>query len=234
MADATIALIEDEDDLRLALAHMLAQEGFEVLESASGRHGLALVRRTRPDAVLLDVMLPGLDGLSVCRALKADPATASIPVLLLTARDDEADVVDGFDAGADDYIRKPFGRRELTARLRAALRRGRSSSPLHEAGTLRRGPLEIDLDRHEVRLDGRPVYFTPAEFRLLRHLAAHPGRAFTRDALLPRISGPDAIVTPRTVDVHIRALRRKLGRHRGWIETVRGVGYRMRESDPGP
>jgi two-component system phosphate regulon response regulator PhoB len=229
MSGETVVVIEDEPDIREVITLQLGRDGFRVSESSDGREGLDLVRRLRPDVVLLDVMLPGMDGIEVCKALKADAETRSIPVIMVTARDDETDVVLGLGVGADDYVKKPFGTKELVARVKAVLRRGRPTEQPGAAQRLVRGPITIDPGRHEVTIDGGTEHFTAAEFRLLHHLATHPGRVFTRDQLIPRISGEDAIVTSRTVDVHVRALRRKLDAHSDLIETIRGVGYRFRD-----
>ncbi|GIW73066.1 MAG: DNA-binding response regulator [Planctomycetota bacterium] len=230
MSGELIVVIEDEPDLREIVAYNLEREGFRVQTAADGRQGLELVRRLRPELVVLDLMLPGLDGIEICRALVSDPATRTSRIVMLTAKSDESDVVLGLGLGADDYVTKPFGTKELIARVRAVLRRGpRRDANEPGAERLVREGVVIDPDRHEVTVDGEPVHFTAAELRLLHHLAAQPGRVFTRAQLIPRISGEDAVVTERTVDAHVRALRKKLGRWRELIETVRGVGYRFRD-----
>ncbi len=225
---ARIAVVEDERDIREAIARHLERHGFVVRSYGDGERALAALGANPPDLVLLDRMLPGRDGMSVLAELKRREPTARVPVILVTARDDEAEVVEGLEAGADDYIRKPFGLAELLARVQAALRRHtaarRGERPTDD--TLHYGPIELEPARHEVRVEGRVVRFTAAEFRLLFKLLRHPGRVFRRVDLLEATSGHDAIVTERTVDVHIRALRRKLGAHRDLIETVHGVGYR--------
>ncbi len=229
MSSGRIVVVEDESDIYEVIAYNLEREGYEVLHAADGTEGLELVRRAAPDLVVLDIMLPGVDGVEVCRRLRADALTESIPIVMVTARGDEADVVLGLGVGADDYVPKPFSPRELVARVRAVLRRARRPSAEAASERVVRGPLVVDPVRHEVRVDGRPVRFTVTELRLLHVLASHPGRAFTRDHLLTRVIGHDAVVIDRNIDVHVRSIRRKLGPHRDLIETVRGVGYRFRD-----
>jgi len=226
-----IAVIEDEVDILEVIEYNLAREGYRILTSRDGEVGLDLVRQKAPDLVLLDLMLPGLDGIEVCRKLKGDPLTRSIPIIMVTAKDEESDIVLGLGVGADDYVTKPFSPKELLARVRTVLRRG----PLKDDGEVHeriiRGEVEIDVRRHEARVEGKPISLTATEFRLLRLLAAHPGRVFTRDHLLSRVIGDDAVVTDRNIDVHIRSVRQKLGKHRGLIETIRGVGYRCHDEE---
>ncbi len=225
----TILVVEDEEDILEIIHYNLSREGFRVEGSRDGEEGLAKARRLNPDLLLLDLMLPGLDGLEVCRRLKADDLTRRIPVVMVTAKGEESDVVLGLGMGADDYVVKPFSPRELVARVKAVLRRG----PLREDGgageRIVRDGLVVDIARHEVKVDGRPVSFTATEMRLLHFLAAHPGRVFTRDQLLSRVIGEHAIVVDRNIDVHVGAVRRKIGPYRVLLETVRGVGYRFRE-----
>ncbi len=230
MSAAKVVVIEDEPDILELIEYNLGREGFDVATAASGRSGLAAIEREKPDIVLLDLLLPGLDGLDVCRRLRAVESTRDLPVIMVTARGEESDVVLGLGVGADDYIHKPFSPRELIARVRAVLRRGpkRSRDPERRVS---RGPLEIDPVRHRSKVDGRRVDFTPTEFRLLHFLASHPGRVFTRGQLLDRAIGDRAMVIDRNIDVHVRAVRKKLGPHRGLIETVRGIGYRFSEEE---
>ncbi len=230
MSAAKVVVIEDEPDILELIEYNLRREGFDVATAASGRAGLAAIEREKPDIVLLDLLLPGLDGLDVCRRLRAVESTRDLPVIMVTARGEESDVVLGLGVGADDYIHKPFSPRELIARVRAVLRRGpkRSRDPERRVS---RGPLEIDPVRHRSKVDGRRVDFTPTEFRLLHFLASHPGRVFTRGQLLDRAIGDRAVVIDRNIDVHVRAVRKKLGPHRGLIETVRGIGYRFSEEE---
>jgi two-component system phosphate regulon response regulator PhoB len=174
-------------------------------------------------------MLPGLEGTEVCRLLKQDPETHSIPVIMVTAKSEESDIVLGLGIGADDYICKPFSPKELVARVKAVLRRGRLKEETVSAHRITRAGLVIDADRHEVLVDDEPVYFTATEFRMLHFLASHPGRAFTRDHLLSRVMGEDVMIYDRNIDVHIKSIRRKLGEHRALVETVRGIGYRFKD-----
>jgi len=223
-----IVVIEDEPDIREVLRYNLVRDGFAVDTAEDGDAGLALVRRRRPDLVLLDLMLPGRDGLSVCRALRDDPVTHEIPVIMVTAKGEESDVVLGLGLGADDYIVKPFSPKVVVARVRSVLRRG----PVRDADApprVARDGVVIDLERHAVTVDGADVTFTPTELRLLHFLATHPGRVFTRDQLLARCIGANAVVIDRNIDVDVRAVRQKLGPHRELLETVRGVGYRFRD-----
>lgn len=230
-----VLVIEDERDIRALVRVSLEGEGFSALEAGDGDLGLALARRERPAAVILDLMLPGISGLEVCRRLRADESTASVPVLMLTARSGEADKVVGLEIGADDYVTKPFSPRELAARVKAVLRRsyGRVAERPHE--TYDRGGLRIDFDSYEVHVDGKRVDLSLREFELLRFFATHPNRVYDRGQLLELVWGPDTYVEPRTVDVHIRRLRRRIERDDSspeWIVTVRGVGYMFDERRP--
>jgi two-component system phosphate regulon response regulator PhoB len=229
MAKKTILVIDDEKDLIELVRYNLEREGFEVRGALDGETGLAKAMRELPDVVLVDLMLPGIDGLEVCRLLRAESRTAGIPLIMLTAKAAESDRVVGLELGADDYVTKPFSPRELTARVRALLRR---TSPHHEPpATIRRGDLAIDLGRREVTCGDTAVMLTATEFRLLHFLASRPGRVFSRNELIDNALGQDVEVLDRTVDVHITALRKKLGKRSDWIETVRGFGYRFREKE---
>ena len=188
---------------------------------------LSRIRTDDPDLVILDLMLPGMDGVEVCRQVKSDPVTRAIPVIMVTAKSEESDIVLGLGIGADDYITKPFSPKELLARVKVVLRRGPLRAESGGGDRVVRGPLTIDMSRHEVRVGDAMLTLTPTEMRLLHFLASHPGRVFPRAHLLSRVIGEDAIVTDRNIDVHVRALRQKLGDHGDWIETVRGVGYRF-------
>jgi DNA-binding response OmpR family regulator len=224
-----ILIIEDEPDILEVVRFNLEQEGFRVLVSRDGNLGFDMARRESPDLVVLDLMLPGMDGLAICRRLKGDPVTGMIRILMLTARSDESDIVVGLELGADDYITKPFGTKELVARVRAILRRGPQREEVQGKPQIHSGGVSIDVERHEVLVDGEPVTCTATELRLLHFLASHPGRVFTREQLINRVIGQHAVVLERNIDVHVRSLRKKLGPHREMIETVRGVGYRFRE-----
>ncbi|MEC7583987.1 MAG: response regulator transcription factor [Planctomycetota bacterium] len=230
MAKSKVLVIEDESDILEVIQYNLEREGHKVIPCRDGEEGLSRIRTDNPDLVILDLMLPGMDGVEVCQRVKSDPMTNSIPIIMVTAKGEEADVVLGLGIGADDYITKPFSPKELVARIKVVMRRG----PLREDGgrgeRVVQGPLTVDLGRHETTIRGKPVMLTPTEIRLLHFLASHPGRVFPRSHLLTRVIGEDAIVTDRNIDVHVRALRQKLGDFAELIETVRGVGYRFVES----
>ncbi len=230
MAKKNIFVVEDEEDILDLIRHNLVKEGFAVSVSANGTEAVKAIRRKPPDLILLDLMLPGMDGLEVCRALKKEPETAEIPVLMVTAKDEEADVVAGLELGADDYIVKPFRMKELIARVRAALRRKRPAAIDREA-PVKAGPVEIHPGRHEVKVNGEPVEMTFTELRILHFLASRPGWVMTRDQIVDAVRGADYAVTDRAVDFQIVGIRRKLGDRADCIETVRGVGYRFREEE---
>lgn len=229
MSRPKIFVIEDEPDILEVIEFNLVREGYRVLSSRDGEAGLEVIGRENPDLVLLDLMLPGLDGIEICRRLKTDPITRPIPIVMVTAKGEESDVVLGLGVGADDYICKPFSPRELLARVQAVLRRGPLREPTSKGDRVEVDGLVIDAGRHQVKVDGQTVAFTATELRLLHFLASHPGRVFTRDHLLTRVIGHDAMVVDRNIDVHVRAIRKKIGAHRELIETIRGVGYRFRE-----
>jgi len=226
----TVCVIEDESDILEVIQYNLAREGFDVVAADNGEEGLRRVLEKPPDLVLLDLMLPGLDGLEVCRKLKQEAETRSIPIIMVTAKGEESDVILGLGMGADDYVTKPFSPKELVARVRAVLRRGPLKEERESKQRLVRDGVVIDMTRHEVTVDSESVPFTATELRLLHFLACYPGRVFTRDHLLSRVIGDDVIVTDRNIDVHVRSIRKKLGPHRDLIETVRGVGYRFRDT----
>ena len=226
---ARLLVIDDEVNLRHTLGYTLRQEGYEVLSAADGEQGLAQFASGRPDLVILDLMLPKMDGLEVCRRIRRE---STVPVLMLTARDTELDKVIGLEVGADDYLVKPFSMRELVARVRAMLRR--AATPAAEASdeVIERPGLRIDTARHRVTRDGAEIALRPKEFDLLVYLARQPGRVFAREQLLGAIWGLDRAGDSRTVDTHVKTLRDQLGETADaprWIETVRGVGYRFRE-----
>jgi two-component system alkaline phosphatase synthesis response regulator PhoP len=223
----TIVIIDDEPDMRRLVDYTLTREGFLCIGASDGDEGLVLVRKHGPDLVLVDVMMPGMDGLEVCRRLKGDPLTAGVLVMMLTAKAEETDRVLGLELGADDYLVKPFGTKELAARVKALLRRAEAPAPTQER--LQAGPVTLDAGRRSVRVSGRPVDLTSTEFDLLRALAGRPGRVHSREDLIQAARGADATITDRTIDVHIAALRRKLGKAGERVETVRGVGYRFKE-----
>jgi len=223
----TVLVIDDEAELLKLLDYNLTKAGYLALTAKDGPAGLSLARKQVPDLVILDVMMPGMDGWEVCKALRGDPALAGIPILMLTAKAEEADRVLGLELGADDYVVKPFSVREVLARVKALLRRSEAASAPSEV--LKAGRLVIDSGRRSVTAAGKAVDLTATEFNLLRALAERPGRVLSREDLIERARGGEAAVTDRTVDVHVSSLRRKLGRLGEMIETVRGVGYRMKE-----
>jgi two-component system phosphate regulon response regulator PhoB len=227
MAKERIVVIEDDPDILEVIRYNLAREGYQVTAAGDGEVGHRLVVDQLPDLVLLDLMLPGRDGLDICRQLKADPATQAVPVVMVTAKSEESDIVLGLGLGADDYVPKPFSPRELLARVQAVLRRASRQDESEARERVVRGSLDIDAGRHRVRIDGESVPFTPTEFRLLHFLATRPGRIYTREQLVNRVIGDGVVVTERNIDVHVRAIRKKLNSHRDLIETVRGVGYRF-------
>lgn len=231
MAHETIIVIEDEADIREVMVHNLSGEGYSVHSAADGEDGLRLAQEKSPDLILLDLMLPGIDGIEICRKLKNDPVTRSTPIIMVTAKGEESDIVLGLGIGADDYITKPFSPKELMARIKAVLRRGPLKEERGMGERITRGNVFIDIGRHEVLIDNKPVALTITELRLLHSLASHPGRVFTRDHLLSRVMGDDAFIIDRNIDVHIGAVRKKLGVHRNLIETIRGVGYRYRDEE---
>ena len=227
-----VLIVEDEKDLRELLHYNLSREGFDVDITESGEKGLQLARDHRPNAVLLDLMLPRMDGLEVCRKLRSEPQTADTAIIMVTAKGEDADIVAGLELGADDYVTKPFSPRVLIARVRAVLRRREleaSQGTGDSAGPIRLGPLVVDPDRHEASVEGTPVDMTATEFRLLLLLLRRPGRVFTRQQIIEAIHGGQSAVTDRSVDVQVVSLRRELGDHAELIQTVRGVGYRFRE-----
>jgi two-component system phosphate regulon response regulator PhoB len=232
MALAKVLIIEDDASLVEVLSYNLKQAGYEVLVARDGADGVQQALARAPDLVILDLMLPLIDGLEVCRRLRSNSATRHTLILMLTARAEESDQVVGFSLGADDYVTKPFSVKVLLERVKA-LRRRRDPAP-NDGETLLGQGISIDRVRHRAAAGGRPLGLTLSEFRLLEALLRQPGRAFSRAELIDSALGDDAMVLERTIDVHIRSLRQKLGAHADVIETVRGVGYRFREHDGAP
>jgi len=224
-----VLVVEDETALLTLLRYNLEKEGFTVSAAHDGEEALLQLKEAKPDAVLLDWMLPRVSGIEVCRQIRRTPAWRDLPVIMLTARGEEGDRVRGLDSGADDYVVKPFSPNELIARLRAVIRRAR---PASNAETLRFSDLALDLSAHKVSRDGKPIHLGPTEFRLLRFLMERPGRVFSREQLLDAVWGRDAEVELRTVDVHIRRLRKALngGGRTDVIRTVRAAGYALDEA----
>lgn len=227
---ARILVAEDDPDIAELLAHYLQRAGFEAELVSSGRDALRRLRKAPPDVLLLDIMLPELDGLEVCRAVRSDPATASIPVIMVTARGEESDRIVGLELGADDYITKPFSPNEVIARVRALLRRAHRAGP--GDGRLTYGPLSVDVDRHVVRMNGAEVRLTAKEFLLLQYLMQHRGRVLSRDLLLSDVWGYSYTGGTRTVDVHVRRLREKVPFLTDAIVTIKQFGYKLVEPAP--
>jgi DNA-binding response OmpR family regulator len=226
MVTQNIVVVEDDPDLLEVLRETLAREGYLVHTADNGLDGLRLIKKLSPDLVCLDLMMPGMDGIEVCRELRADKNLQGLRVMMLTAKGDESDVVLGLGIGADDYVIKPARPKELIARIRALLRRPRIEAATEEEALIKIGPLEIDDVRFQVRLSGTILSFTPTEYQLLKALALKPERAFTRSELLKQAGG--AFVEERTVDAHIKSVRKKLGDHAEMIQTVRGRGYTLK------
>lgn len=228
MSKARILLVEDDISLSEIVAYNIGQAGYEVFVARDGQDGLRQAQLKNPDLVILDLMLPVMDGLEVCRRLRSDPATAETLVLMLTAKSEETDEVVGFSVGADDYVTKPFSVKILVERVKALLRRRDDRTDTRE--TINYQGVAVDRRRHVATINGASIDLTPSEFGLLNALVRQPGRAFSRDELIDAALGENTIVLERTIDVHIRALRKKMGESADLIETVRGVGYRFKEA----
>ena len=229
MSKRKIVIIEDEPDILEVLSYNLRREGFEILTSADGIQGLALVKREHPDLVLLDLMLPGIDGVEICTSIKKHPDTQHTLLIMVTAKGEESDIVLGLGVGADDYISKPFSPKELVARVKAVMRRGVLLETEQPREKITHGELTIDAAKYRVSYGTREVKLTATEFRILQYLASHPGRVFTREQLLNHALGDDVVVVDRNIDVHVRGIRKKLEVEPPLIETIRGIGYRMAE-----
>ncbi len=227
MSDEHILVVDDEEDILELVEYNLSKEGYRVSTVTTGNKAVSGARRLVPDLIVLDLMLPGLDGFQVCSILKNDPATKHIPIVMLTAKGSEGDIVRGLESGADDYVTKPFSPRVLIARVGAVLRRLTEVQP-DENAQVQVHEIAIDPGRHNVTVAGAPVELTFTEFRTLHFLARRPGWVFTRSQIIDAVRGADYIVTDRAVDVQIAALRKKLGEYGKYIETVRGVGYRFK------
>ncbi|MEZ6132314.1 MAG: response regulator [Planctomycetaceae bacterium] len=225
MRQQTILVVEDEKSIADIIIYNLEKEGFLVHWERDGRDGLLKAQSTSPDLIVLDLMLPGMDGLQICRLLRSDSRTQQIRILMLTARSEESDEVVGFNMGADDYVTKPFKVRPLMHRIKALLRRNESATGAGDRISV--NGIEIDRLHHTVTLDGKPLDLTPTEFRLLWTLSSQPGRPFSRLELMDTARGEDANALERTIDVHVRSLRKKLDKAADIIETVRGIGYRF-------
>jgi len=226
MNQSKILVVEDDHDIAQLLAITMKKAGYEVAVTENGYEALNSIRRHPPDLVILDLMIPGIDGFEVCKEMKRDPKTGAVPVLIVTARGEEIDRIIGLELGADDYVVKPFSPRELLLRVRAILRR--AGQEYHPAAVFKQEGLEIDSEGHRVRLNGQEIILTATEFKLLTELANSQGKVLNREQLLDRVWGYHFEGYARTVDTHIRRLRQKLLSCADWIETVRGVGYRFK------
>jgi len=225
-----VLVVDDERDLVDLITYNLQRNGFEPMGAHSGTEALEIAQRELPDLIVLDLMLPGIDGTEVARRLKSDARTSQIPIVMLTAKGEETDVVVGLTLGADDYVTKPFSMKILLARLNTVLRRSESIAHTDDVGLLRAGPLAIDMSKHEVTANGEAVKLTLTEFKLLSALLNARGRVLTRDQLMDKAMGADVFVTDRAIDVHVTAIRKKLGSASWLVHTVRGVGYRLQET----
>ncbi len=226
MSNEKVLVIEDEADIRELMRYNLEREGYQVAECASAEEARVFLEKTAPDLILLDLMLPGTDGFAFCRKIREQEKTSRTPVIMVTARNEDADIVAGLEVGADDYITKPFSARILLARVKAVLRRW-AVEPVDAKSVVTFGAIEVDRKHHAARLDGRPVTLTLSEFKMLDLFVRRPGVVFSRYQIVDAVHGEDYPVTDRSVDVQIVGLRRKMGRHSSMIETVRGVGYKM-------
>jgi two-component system phosphate regulon response regulator PhoB len=230
MPKPKILVIEDDRALAKVLEYNLLQSGYEVILSSDGQDGLHQARSKQPALILLDLMIPVLDGLEVCKRLRASQETRDLPIIMLTAKSEETDQVVGYNVGADDYVTKPFSVKVLMERIKSLLRRDQLRQTAEGEEVITRQGVTIDRVKYRATLHGEPIDLTPSEFRLLETLIRQPGRAFDRTELVDSALGSDAMVLERTIDVHIRSLRKKFGEHADLIETVRGVGYRFRDS----
>ncbi len=226
MAKKRVLIVEDERDMAELVAMRLKREHYDVDVAYDGRTGLQRIRSDTPDLALVDIMLPGMPGTDLLKEIRSDPQTADLPVIMLTARSEESDIVVGLHLGADDYVTKPFSMSVLLARVAAVLRRSEAVVG-SEKGVLQAGPIKINQDTHQVEVEGKSVSLTLTEFRILVAIVSARGRVLSRNQLIDHAMGYDAVVTDRTIDVHLAALRRKLGPARKMIQTVRGVGYRL-------
>ncbi|MBS1369100.1 MAG: response regulator transcription factor [Lentisphaeria bacterium] len=228
MAKEKILVVEDEEAIQELIRYNLNKEGFDRVRLCdSGEEALTLAAEFAPDLILLDLMLPGMDGLSVCRRLRRDTRTASVPIIMLTAKSEESDIVTGLEVGADDYLAKPFSPKVLVARIKSVLRRSNPAETEDPGTSLKRGALSMNRGTREALVDGAPLSLTYSEFEILYLLARRPGWVFTRSQIVNEVKGDDYPVTERAIDVQMVSLRRKLGAHSELIETVRGVGYRF-------
>ncbi|MEK9749154.1 MAG: response regulator transcription factor [Pseudomonadales bacterium] len=225
-----ILVVEDEADIREVVLYNLRREGYEAMGCETGTQALSAIKMKRPDLVILDLMIPELDGLTVCQQVRADPEVSSTPIVIVSAKEEESDVVIGLGLGADDYVAKPFRPKELMARVKAVLRRAQKLGKHEQQKRIVIGDLMVDLDKHQVTLAGELIYLTASEFRLFYQLASNPGKAFSREQLLKSVVGDRTIVVDRNIDVHIRSVRKKIGAYAERVQTIRGIGYRFTET----
>ena len=226
MAKEKILIVEDDADIIEMITYNLRKEGYKTASVLDGEEAIYSVKKQMPDLIILDLMLPGIDGLEVCRNLRGKESTSQIPIIMLTAKSQETDKVVGLELGADDYITKPFSPRELIARIKAVLRRSR---PSFHKKRIEIGGLVIDSLKYKVTVFGKNISFTPKEFKLLEFMAQRPGIILSRDKILDNVFGYDSVIYDRTIDTHMKSLRKKLGKARDYIETIRGVGYKFKE-----
>jgi len=229
MFEKKILVIEDDNDIVELLRVNLTKEGYQVIAAKSGEEGLELAKRNSPGLVLLDILLPGADGLEICRNLKSDNKTSNIPIIMLTSKSEDLDIVTGLEVGADDYLTKPFSPKVLIARIRNVLRRVRARQ--NDNPNIEIAGISINMGRHEVKAGTRKIALTPTEFGILSCLAGRPGWVFSRNQIVDEVRGDETIITDRAIDVQIAGLRKKLGKYGELIDTVRGVGYRFKDSE---
>ena len=227
--NSKILIVDDEEDILTLLEYNLEKAGFKVISADDGPEAIELAKKEKPALIILDIMLPSMEGTEVCKAIKRDDATSHIPIIMLTAKGEEVDRIVGLELGADDYITKPFSPRELVLRVKAVLKRGHGGE--ENEGTITAGNIRIDLERSVVISNGKPLKLTATEFKLLVELVKAKGKVLSRDDLLDRVRGTDYYVTDRTIDTHIRRLREKLGKSAKHIETARGFGYKFQEEE---
>jgi two-component system phosphate regulon response regulator PhoB len=228
VSKALILIIEDDEEIQELLSIAMSRESWRLVMAGTGEECFALLKKETADCIILDIMLPGMDGFNVLKKLKASPEFSAIPVIMASARGEDADIVAGLELGADDYVIKPYSPRVLVARVRAALRRRNEAPSLPGGALLREGGISLDPVKHEAALDGKPLELSMTEFALLNTFLSQPGRVFSRNQIISEIHGEDYPVTDRSVDVQVVSLRKKLGASGGLIETIRGVGYRLK------
>ena len=227
MPGEKILVIEDEHDIRELISYNLESEGYNIIKASAGNEGIEKAKKNEPDLILLDIMLPDIDGLEVCRKLKRDATAKDIPIIMLTAKSEDSDIISGLELGAEDYITKPFSPRVLIARLRAVLRRNADSDD-SESMIINIHEISIDIKKHEVRVGDELISLSATEFAILSHLSSNPGWVFSRNQIIDAVRGQNYPVTERSVDVQILGIRKKLGNQGRYVETVRGVGYRLK------